>query len=113
MNANSYLGLSLLREVQEAEERAVHAYGTGPGAVRFISGTWAPHVELEQRLAAFHGRGKAIIFSSAYSTVMGVLPALITPETAVISDELNITTVSVMRSVWHDLKSAISILISR
>jgi glycine C-acetyltransferase len=89
MNANNYLGLSLRREVQEAEERAVHAYGTGPGAVRFISGTWAPHVELEQRLAAFHGREEAMIFSSAYSTVMGVLPALITPETAVISDELN------------------------
>jgi glycine C-acetyltransferase len=89
MNANSYLGLSLRREVQETEERAVRAYGTGPGAVRFISGTWAPHVELEQRLAAFHGREEAMIFSSAYSTVMGVLPALITPETAVISDELN------------------------
>lgn len=72
-----------------AEERAVRAYGTGPGAVRFISGTWAPHVELERRLAAFHGRAAAMLFSSAYATVMGLLPTLVTPQTAIISDELN------------------------
>jgi glycine C-acetyltransferase len=67
----------------------VRAFGAGPGAVRFISGTWAPHIELERRLAAFHGREAAMIFSSAYATVMGVLSPLITPETAVISDALN------------------------
>lgn len=89
MNANSYLGLSFATELIAAEERAVRAYGTGPGAVRFISGTWEPHVELEARLAAFHGREAAMIFSSAYATVMGVLPSLITRETAVISDALN------------------------
>ncbi len=89
MNANNYLGLSLHREVVEAEEAAVRELGTGPGAVRFISGAWAPHLELERRLAAFHGRPAAMIFSSAYATVMGVLPPLVTPETAVISDQLN------------------------
>ena len=89
MNSNSYLGLGLHREVIAAEEAAVRACGTGPGAVRFISGAWAPHVELEARLAAFHGRAAAMIFSSAYATVMGVLTPLITAETAVISDALN------------------------
>lgn len=89
MNANAYLGLSCDPEMIAAEERAVRAYGTGPGAVRFISGTWAPHVELERRLAAFHGRAAAMLFSSAYATVMGLLPTLVTPQTAIISDELN------------------------
>jgi glycine C-acetyltransferase len=89
MNSNGYLGLSLLPELRVAEEQAVQLYGVGPQAVRFISGTYAPHVELERRLALFHGREAAMIFSSAYATVMGVLPSLITPETAVISDELN------------------------
>lgn len=89
MNANSYLGLSLRQELIEAEEAAVRAYGTGPGAARFISGTWAPHVELERRIARFHGRDAAIIFSSAYAAVLGVLSSLTTPETAVISDEFN------------------------
>jgi len=89
MNSNSYLGLSLNTRVLAAEEEAVRRYGTGPGAVRFISGTWAPHVALERRLAKFHGREAGMLFSSAYATVMGVLPQLITDKTAVISDALN------------------------
>ena len=89
MNSNSYLGLSLDSVLITAEDEAVRQYGTGPGAVRFISGTWAPHVALEERLAAFHGREAGMLFSSAYAAVMGVLPSLITDQTAVISDALN------------------------
>lgn len=61
----------------------------GPGAVRFISGTTTAHVKLERRLARFHHREAAMIFSSAYAAVVGVLAPLVTPETAVISDALN------------------------
>ena len=89
MNSNSYLGLSFDARVSAAEDEAVRRYGTGPGAVRFISGTWAPHAALEARLAEFHGREAAMLFSSAYATVMGTLPPLITDKTAVISDALN------------------------
>lgn len=89
MNSNSYLGLSTEKDVIQAEEEALHQFGTGPGAVRFISGTFEPHVTLEKKLAAFYGRETAMIFSAAYSAVMGVLPQLITEETVVISDELN------------------------
>jgi glycine C-acetyltransferase len=89
LNSNSYLGLSLRQELIEAEERMSRSFGTGPGAVRFISGSYQAHIELEKRLAEFHGRQAGMIFSSAYATTMGVLPTLITSETAVISDELN------------------------
>ena len=89
MNSNSYLGMSFRDEVIEAEAAATRSYGAGPGAVRFISGTWAPHIELERRLAAFHRRPAAMIFSSAYAAIMGVLPPLIDESTAVISDTLN------------------------
>ncbi len=89
MNSNNYLGMALREELRAAEERAVAAYGVGPGAVRFISGTYAPHVALEERLAAFHGREAAMLFSAAYMTIMGVLTPLVGGETAVISDELN------------------------
>ena len=89
MNANSYLGLGLHPAVIAAEEAAARAYGVGPGAVRFISGTHVPHVELEARLARFHGRAAAMLFSSAYAAVLGVLPQLIDAETAVVSDSLN------------------------
>ncbi len=89
MNSNSYLGMSFRAEVIGAEEHSSRRNGAGPGAVRFISGTWSPHVALERRLAAFHGREAAMLFSSAYAAVMGILPPLITDRTAVISDELN------------------------
>ena len=89
MNSNSYLGMGLRSEVIEAGEAASRGLGAGPGAVRFISGTYEPHIQLERRLAAFHGREAAMIFSSAYATVMGILSPLITPETIVVSDELN------------------------
>jgi glycine C-acetyltransferase len=89
MNSNSYLGMGLRDEVIRAEEEGSRAFGAGPGAVRFISGTYEAHTDLERRLARFHGRESAMIFSSAYATVMGVLTPLITPETIVVSDELN------------------------
>lgn len=89
MNSNSYLGLAQHPAVIEAEALAVEQYGAGPGAVRFISGTYAPHVELERRLAAFHGREAAMLFSAAYATMVGVLPQLISEQTLVVSDALN------------------------
>ncbi|MEO1121142.1 MAG: aminotransferase class I/II-fold pyridoxal phosphate-dependent enzyme, partial [Pseudomonadota bacterium] len=89
MNANNYLGLSTNAQMIAAEEEAVRAFGVGPGAVRFISGTMGPHTELERRLAAFHNREAVMIFSSAYMAILGSLVPLVTKETAVISDALN------------------------
>jgi glycine C-acetyltransferase len=89
MNSNSYLGLSLHPAVLAAEETGTRQFGAGPGAVRFISGTYQTHLDLEQRLAGFHGRDTAIVFSSAYAAVLSTLASLITPETVVLSDELN------------------------
>jgi glycine C-acetyltransferase len=89
MNANSYLGMSMLEEVIEAEEKAAQEFGVGPGAVRFISGTHKPHIDLEKKLAEFHSRESAMIFSSAYVTSLGVIFPLTTKETVLVSDELN------------------------
>ena len=46
-------------------------------------------MELEKKLAAFHKREAAMIFSSAYAAVMGIITPLIDSETIIISDELN------------------------
>lgn len=89
MNSNSYLGLAHHPAVVGAEEEAIARFGAGPGAVRFISGTFEPHVRLEERLSSFHGRDSSIAYSSAYATVVSTLTSLVTPETAVFSDELN------------------------
>ncbi len=89
MNSNSYLGMSLNQNVIKAEEDAARIFGAGPGAVRFISGTHEAHIKLERKIAKFHGRQAAMIFSSAYVTSMGVIVPLATKESVFISDELN------------------------
>jgi glycine C-acetyltransferase len=89
MNSNSYLSLSNHPEVLAAADAASHEFGAGPGAVRFIDGTFAAHHELEQRIAAFVGRPAARIFNSAYTTVLGTAITLAGPETWWIGDELN------------------------
>ena len=89
MNSNSYLGMGLRPEVIRAEEEATRSFGAGPGAVRFISGTYQAHIDLEHELALFHGREAAMVFSSAYGTVLSTIVPLVSPETVLISDELN------------------------
>lgn len=89
MNANSYLSLSMHPAVIAAADEATHRFGAGPGAVRFIDGTFAAHVELEREIAAFVGRPAARSFNSAYTTNLGVALALHTKQTYWIGDELN------------------------
>jgi glycine C-acetyltransferase len=89
MNSNSYLSLSHHPQVLAAADEASLAFGVGPGAVRFIDGTFAPHAELESRIARFVARPAARVFNSAYTTVLGVAITLAGPDTFWIGDELN------------------------
>jgi glycine C-acetyltransferase len=89
MNSNSYLSLSNHPRVLAAADEASHAFGAGPGAVRFIDGTFAPHAALEQRIARFVGRPAARAFNSAYTSVLGLAITLAGPDTFWIGDELN------------------------
>jgi glycine C-acetyltransferase len=89
MNSNSYLSLSHHPAVLAAADEASHAFGAGPGAVRFIDGTFAAHITLEERIARFVGRPAARIFNSAYTSVLGLAITLSGPDTFWIGDELN------------------------
>ncbi|MFT4623481.1 MAG: glycine C-acetyltransferase [Myxococcota bacterium] len=89
MNSNSYLSLSHHPAVLAAADVATHRYGAGPGAVRFIDGTFTPHIELEARIAAFMGRPAGKIFNSAYTTNLGVALAIQNKKTYWIGDALN------------------------
>jgi glycine C-acetyltransferase len=89
MNSNSYLSLSNHPDVLAAGDDAAHRFGVGPGAVRFIDGTFGPHEALESRIAAFVGRPAARIFNSAYTTTLGLAITLSGPDTFWIGDELN------------------------
>ena len=89
MNSNSYLSLSHHPTVLHAADAASHRFGAGPGAVRFIDGTFEAHVALEERIAAFCGRPAAKIFNSAYTTNLGLALAIQNKKTFWIGDALN------------------------
>ncbi len=97
-NSNDYLGLRHHPVLKAAEHKAGSELGTGPGAVRFISGSFAVHRELERKLAQFHGREDGMVFSSAFAANLAVIfslikgqskDSLVSSDTLVISDELN------------------------
>jgi glycine C-acetyltransferase len=89
MNSNSYLSLANHPEVIRAADQATHDFGVGPGAVRFIDGTYRHHVQLEKRIAAFTGKPAAKIFNSAYTSNCGLALAISTKKTHWIGDQLN------------------------
>jgi glycine C-acetyltransferase len=89
MNSNSYLSLSHHPTVLAAADAASHHFGAGPGAVRFIDGTFRQHVSLEDRIARFVGKPAAKIFNSAYTTNLGVALAVQNAKTFWIGDALN------------------------
>lgn len=89
MNSNSYLSLSNHPELIEAADVATKKFGVGPGAVRFIDGSFHYHAELEARIAHFVDKSAAKIFNSAYTSVLGLALAVTNPSTYWIGDELN------------------------
>jgi glycine C-acetyltransferase len=89
MNSNSYLSLSNHPQLIAAADAATHACGVGPGAVRFIDGTFSYHQELELRIARFVGKPAAKIFNSAYTSNCGLALTIGSKTTHWIGDQLN------------------------
>ena len=87
--ANNYLGLADAPHIIAAAHAGLDAYGFGMASVRFICGTQTPHRQLEDRLSAFLGMDDTILFSSCFDANAGVFEALLGPDDAIISDELN------------------------
>ncbi|XP_043924042.1 2-amino-3-ketobutyrate coenzyme A ligase, mitochondrial [Protopterus annectens] len=87
--ANNYLGLSSHPEVIKSAAKALEEYGAGLSSVRFICGTQNLHKSLETKLSKFHQREDAILYASCFDANAGIFEVLLTPEDAVLSDELN------------------------
>ncbi|KAL8602931.1 hypothetical protein ACOMHN_057241 [Nucella lapillus] len=87
--SNNYLGLSSHPAVIEAGKKALDTHGAGLSSVRFICGTQDIHKELEEKIARFHGKEDAILYISCFDANAGIFEVLLSPEDAVISDELN------------------------
>jgi len=87
--SNDYLGLAGDARVRAAAAAAAERWGAGAGASRLVSGTMAPHVELERRLAELKGSEACLLFGSGYLANTGVIAALAGPGELVLSDALN------------------------
>ena len=87
--SNDYLGLANHPEVVGAFKTAVDRYGVGSGSAHLICGHSAAHHALEEELAAFTGRDRALLFSTGYMANIGVMSALLSRGDAVFEDRLN------------------------
>ncbi len=77
IGSNNYLGLTGHPKVLEAAIAAIKKYGSGCTGSRFLNGTLDIHVELEDRLAKFMKREKALCFSTGFQTNQGAISTLI------------------------------------
>ncbi|MDG2055556.1 MAG: aminotransferase class I/II-fold pyridoxal phosphate-dependent enzyme [Phycisphaerales bacterium] len=87
--SNNYLGLANHPDVVAAGIEGMQHYGAGTASVRFICGTFEPHLVLEKRIAEFLGKEAAYSFVSCWTATEALLPTLCEPGDVIISDELN------------------------
>lgn len=87
--SNDYLGLSQHPEIIDALTRSARDFGAGAGASRLISGSSAPVRRLEEALAAFKQKERALVFASGYAANIGTISALCGKEDVVVVDKLN------------------------
>lgn len=87
--SNDYLGLAGHPDIAKALQQGADEYGTGSGASHLISGHSQAHEQLEQELAEFTGRPRALLFSTGYMANMGVISALLGRRDLVLQDRLN------------------------
>ncbi len=87
--SNDYLGLANHPDVKQAFKKAVDEYGVGSGASQLVTGHQKPHHALEEELADFFGRQRALLFSTGYMANLGVVSALSDRNDEIFEDKLN------------------------
>lgn len=87
--SNDYLGLANHPELVTAFKRGADTYGVGAGASHLINGHTQAHHALEEELADFVGRPRALLFSTGYMANLGVVTALTGRGDVVLGDRLN------------------------
>ncbi len=87
--SNDYLGLANHPDVVKALQEGAQHYGAGSGAAHLISGHTQAHHALEEELAEFTGRPRALLFSTGYMANLGVVSALLGRRDNLFEDRLN------------------------
>jgi glycine C-acetyltransferase len=89
LSSNNYLGLAEHPDVVQAGIAGLQSYGAGTASVRFICGTFAPHLELERDLAELSATDAALTYVSCWNANEAAIPTLTDERTVILSDELN------------------------
>ena len=87
--SNDYLGLAKNETVITAFKNAADIYGVGSGSAHLICGHSHEHHALEEELAEFTGRERALLFSTGYMANVGTINALVQRGDFVFEDKLN------------------------
>ncbi|RYY73857.1 MAG: 8-amino-7-oxononanoate synthase [Gammaproteobacteria bacterium] len=87
--SNDYLGLANHPEVISAFQNAANYFGVGSGASHLVAGHSSEHHALEEELAEFTGRDRALLFSTGYMANIGAITALVGQGDAIFEDRLN------------------------
>lgn len=87
--SNDYLGLANHPELIKVFQKAAADYGVGSGAAHLINGHSRPHYQLEEALAEFTGRQRALLFSTGYMANLGTITALTHKGESHFQDRLN------------------------
>lgn len=87
--SNDYLGLAAHPEVTAAFEHAARTWGVGSGAAHLVTGHTREHHALEEELAEFTGRSRALLFSTGYMANIGIAQALLDRGDWLFEDRLN------------------------
>lgn len=88
-SSNDYLGLANHPAVVAAFKRGAETYGVGSGASHLVCGHSKSHHRLEEELAEFVGRERALLFSTGYMANLGVISALAGRGDWIFEDRLN------------------------
>lgn len=86
---NDYLGLAQHPRLVAALKTAADAAGVGSGSAHLICGHRREHAALEEALAAWTGRERALLFSTGYMANLGVMQALLQRGELCVQDKLN------------------------
>ncbi|MBK1645417.1 8-amino-7-oxononanoate synthase [Thiocapsa imhoffii] len=87
--SNDYLGLANHPEVVAALRDGATRWGVGSGAAHLVTGHSAAHAALEEELAGFTGRDRALLFSTGYMANLGVIATLCGRDDTIWQDRLN------------------------
>jgi 8-amino-7-oxononanoate synthase len=87
--SNDYLGLARHPDLHHASNAAAERYGSGSGSAHLVTGHTREHQALEEELADFTGRQRALLFSTGYMANLGIVSSFCARHEQALEDRLN------------------------